>query len=157
SGNWDGTIYSGQQPTPDPLRYIPQPDPTTMVLQSKNQTHFAGNVAKTFTISPGVYQGGITVSGQATLIMEPGIYYMDGGGFSFVGQGNLNANGVLIVNAPQSNNDVININGNGLINISPPTSGTYAGISMWQTRASTNTIYLTGNGTSSMSGTFYAQ
>jgi Flp pilus assembly protein TadG len=157
SGNWVGTIYSGQQPTPDPLRYIPEPDPSTMVVQSKNQTHFSGNTAKTYTISPGVYSGGITVSGQATLQMMPGIYYMDGGGFSFVGQGNLNASGIVIVNNPKSNTDVININGNGQINFSPPTTGIYAGISLWQIRAATNTIYLTGNGTSSMNGTFYAQ
>jgi len=157
SGHWDGTIYSGQQPTPDPLRYIPEPDPSTMEVQSKNQTHFSGNTAKTFSISPGVYNGGITVSGQATLNMAPGIYYMNGGGFSFTGNGSLNASGVVIVNNPASNNDVININGNGSINFSPPTTGTYAGISLWQTRTSTNSIYITGNGTSSMSGTFYAQ
>ncbi len=157
SGTWNGAVYSGQQPTPDPLAYLPEPDPSTMVVQSKNQTHFSGNTATSYTIYPGVYKGGITVSGQATLNMAPGIYYMDGGGFSFVGQGNLNASGVMIVNAPKQNTDVINVNGNGLINFSPPTSGIYKGISLWQVRSATNNIYLTGNGTSSMSGTFYAQ
>ena len=34
---------------------------------------------------------GIDISGQATLNMAPGIYYMDGGGFSFTGRGSLNA------------------------------------------------------------------
>lgn len=159
SGNWVGTIYSGQPPTPDPLRYIPEPDPSTMVVQSKNGFHVSGNISKTYTIYPGVYNGGITVSGQATLNMEPGIYYMNGGGFGFTGQGNLNASGVLIVNNPPtaSISDSITINGNGQINFSPPTSGIYAGISIWQTRSATNTVNITGNGGSSMSGTFYAQ
>jgi hypothetical protein len=102
-----------------------------------------------------VYQGGIDVTGQATLNMAPGIYIMQGGGFSFSGQGALNASGVMIVNAPQSNSDVISINGNGAINLSPPTSGTYQGISLWQVRSSTNTISVTGNGGSAISGTFY--
>jgi hypothetical protein len=150
-----GNIYSGQTPTPDPLAYLPEPDPKTMVQQSNNQTHASGN--QTLSLQPGVYKGGITVSGQASLTMAPGIYYMDGGGFSFTGQGNLSADGVMIVNDPKSSSDRININGNGSVDMSPPTSGIYQGISLWQTRSSTNEIDITGNGGSQMSGTFYAQ
>jgi hypothetical protein len=153
SGSWQGTVYSGQPPIPDPLAYLPEPDPSTMVVQSKNQTHIAGN--QTTTIYPGVYNGGITVSGQGQLVMMPGIYYMNGGGFTFTGLGGLSAAGVMIVNNPQSNSDTISITGNGAINFSPPTSGIYQGISLWQTRSATNTIYVSGNGASSMSGTFY--
>jgi hypothetical protein len=153
SGTFNGTVYSGQTPVPDPLAYLPEPDPRTMTVQDHNGYHLSGTSSG--TISPGVYKGGITVSGQATLNMNPGIYYMEGGGFSFTGQGSLNASGVTIVNAPRSNSDVININGSGIINISPPTTGIYKGISLWQARSSTNTIYVTGNGGSSMLGTFY--
>jgi hypothetical protein len=153
SGTWQGTIYSGQPPTPDPLKYLPEPDPGTMILQSKNPTHIAGT--NTTTVYPGVYKGGISVTGQGTLVMMPGIYYMDGGGFSFAGQGGMNASGVMIVNAPNSNSDNISINGSGSINFSPPTSGIYKGISLWQVRSATNTIFVNGNGGSSMSGTFY--
>jgi Flp pilus assembly protein TadG len=152
-GHWFGNIYSGQPPTPDPLAYIPEPDPSTMVVQATHSTHASGN--QTLSLQPGVYQGGITVSGQASLNLAPGIYYMQGGGFSFTGQGSLNAPGVMIVNAPQSNSDNISINGSGAINLSPPLTGTYAGISLWQVRSSTNTISVTGNGGSSMTGTFY--
>ena len=127
-----------------------------MYLISKNATHYAGNSNKTVKIEPGIYQGGISVSGQVSLQMGPGIYYMEGGGFSFTGQGNLEASGVMIVNAPSSNSDVISINGNGVINISPPTSGIYKGISLWQARSSTNDLSVTGNGGSTYSGTFYA-
>jgi hypothetical protein len=87
--------------------------------------------------------------------MAPGIYYMDGGGFSFAGNGALNAQGVMIVNAPQSANDTISINGNGAVNLSPITTGIYAGISLWQQRTSTNTIQVTGNGGQTITGTFY--
>src|SRR5262249_35901395 len=86
----------------------------------------------------------------------PGIYYMDGGGFTFTGQGSLNATGVMIVNAPNSNSDNISINGTGSINFSPMTSGPYKGISLWQVRSATNTNYVSGHGTSTMTGTFYA-
>jgi Flp pilus assembly protein TadG len=154
-GAFNGTIWSGQRPTPDPLAYLPEPDPNTMILQSNNPTHASG--PQTLNLQPGVYRGGITISGQASLNLAPGIYYMDGGGFSFTGLGNLTAPGVMIVNAPHSNSDRININGNGAINLSPPTSGIYTGISLWQIRSSTNEVDVSGNGGSQMTGTFYAQ
>jgi hypothetical protein len=155
SGNFVGTIYNNQRPTPDPLAFIPEPDPSTMVVQSKNPTHISGTT--TTTLYPGVYKGGISVTGQGMLIMQPGIYYMDGGGFSFTGQGSMTAVGVMIVNAPKQSNDIINISGTGAITMSPPTSGIYYGISLWQTRSSTNTVSVTGNGNTQISGTFYAQ
>jgi hypothetical protein len=152
SGSWIGPIATDQTPVPDPLLYLPEPDPTGATTYKK--VNAAGN--QVVTVDPGAYLGGIKISGQASLIMNPGIYYMVGGGFSFTGQGSLTAIGVMIVNLPQSNSDVININGTGAINMSPMTTGIYQGILLWQQRSSTNTIYVTGNGTSQISGTFYA-
>src|SRR5207245_5486920 len=152
SGSWIGPIMTNQTPVPDPLLYLPEPSASGATVQKK--VNVAGN--QTVTISPGAYSGGIKVSGQASLIMNPGIYYMVGGGFSFTGQGSLTANGVMIVNLPSSNSDIININGTGAINMSPMTTGIYRGILLWQQRSSYNTINVTGNGTSQISGTFYA-
>jgi hypothetical protein len=89
--------------------------------------------------------------------MMPGIYFMNGGGFSFTGSGSLSAVGVMIVNLPSSNSDRININGSGSITLSPMTTGMYRGISLWQQRSSTNEIDVTGNGATQLSGTFYTQ
>src|SRR5262249_20220641 len=111
----------------------------------------------TLDVQPGVYQGGIKISGQGTLNMAPGIYYMDGGGFSFTGQGNLNAQGVMIFVAPKQSSDIVNIQGTGIINYSPPTSGIYRGISFFQQRSSYNNMNISGNGASTISGTFYTQ
>src|SRR5207247_7700266 len=79
------------------------------------------------------------------------------GGFSCTGSGSLSAKGVMIVNLPKQNSDVININGSGAITLSPMTTGLYRGISLWQQRSSTNQISVTGNGATQVSGTFYAQ
>jgi hypothetical protein len=158
SGVFTGTLYNGVPPTPDPLRYLPEPDPSTMTQQvTKNSgLHVSGGNK---TIQPGVYSGGISVTGNGSLNMQPGIYYMDGGGFSFSGQGNLDAQGVMIVNNPSTNSDVISISGSpgASIVLTPMTTGPYQGISLWQTRTSTNTISVSGNGSSTISGTFYAQ
>ena len=153
-GTINGTIQDGQVPTPDPLAYLPQPDPSTMTVQSKKTVKLQNQGS--LSLQPGVYQGGINVTG-GNLTLAPGIYYMDGGGFSFSGQGSLTANGVMIVNAPQQNSDVIGITGTGAVNLTPPTSGLYQGISLWQTRTSTNTLTVSGGGSGSITGTFYAQ
>lgn len=155
SGTFNGNIYNSQQPTPDPLAYLDPPDPSTLTLQSNNPTNLAGN--RDVHLYPGVYRGGIHVSGQVNVIMNPGIYYMENGGFSFTGQGSLNANGVMVYTDPNSNSDVVNVNGLGQMNWTPMNSGPYKGIALFQKRTSDNTVYLTGNGTSQISGTFYAK
>jgi hypothetical protein len=153
-GTINGTVLDNQVPTPDPLAYLPEPDPTNMTVQSKKTVKLQNQGS--LSLQPGVYQGGINVTG-GDLTLAPGIYYMDGGGFSFSGTGSLTANGVMIVNAPKSNSDVVNITGTGTINLSPMTTGIYQGISLWQTRTSTNTLTVSGGGAGSVTGTFYAQ
>src|SRR5262249_35163047 len=89
-----------------------------------------------------------------------GIYYMDTGGFSLGGGVTLVGNGVMIYNAPspKSNSDVININGNNgaSVTLSPPTSGPYKGISLFQDRTSTQSLSVAGHGNFHITGTFYA-
>ena len=151
SGAFVGNIEYGTPPEPDPLRHIPEPDPTDMASHNKLQ----GSGPRTYSITPGVYRGGISVSGQASLTMAPGIYYMDGGGFSFSGQGNLLAHGVMIYNAPQSNSHNVSISGTGSITMSPPTDGIYKGLTLFQDREATNTMSVSGGGTMDIKGTFY--
>jgi hypothetical protein len=153
-GTITGTVLDGQVPTPDPLAYLPAPDPSALAVQSTKTVKLQNQGS--LSLQPGVYQGGIQVTG-GSLTLAPGIYYMDGGGFSFSGTGSLTAPGVMIVNAPKSNSDVISITGSGAVNLSPVTTGIYQGISLWQARASTNTVTVSGGGSGSVTGTFYAQ
>jgi hypothetical protein len=155
SGTFNGTIIKKQNPTPDPLAYLDPPDPSKLTVQSRNASNFAGT--RDVELHPGVYKGGIHVSGQVNVKMNPGIYYMDEGGFSFTGQGSLNAEGVMVYTNPKATSDDININGTGAISFSPMSTGVYKGIGFWQGRESTNTVYVTGNGSSSITGTFYAK
>jgi hypothetical protein len=136
-------VLTGQQPTPDPLAYLPAPDPSTMTTQSNPG-------GTTVTLYPGRYLGGLTFAGQQSVTMQPGIYYMDGGSFSFSGQGNLSATGVMIYSTQG-----ISITGQGSVTWSPPTSGIYTGISYFQSRTSTTTSLITGNGKFNITGTMY--
>jgi hypothetical protein len=155
-GSFTGPIHSGQEPTPDPLRNIPEPDPSTLLVRStKRITHSSAN---TLTLKPGLYEGGISVSGKGNIVLEPGLYYMRGG-FSFSGQGSLTGYGVTIFNYPMSTSDAIDLSGQGAITLTPPMDGTYQGITLFQARTSTYqpTVSVTGTGSAPlyMTGTFY--
>ncbi len=149
-----GAIQTGMNPTPDPLAYLNPPDPGSLPLQSSHQLKING--AKPVTIQPGLYKGGISISGPGSVTMQPGIYYMQGGGFSFTGQGTVVGNGIMIYNAPLTQNDAINLNGQGSLTITPMTTGVYQGISFFQDRTSTVPLSITGNGSMNIGGTFYA-
>src|SRR5262249_30880626 len=135
----------------DPLANLPQPDPSTMPSGSTTKL----NVNSSKTISPGVYTGGIDVSGSSVLTMQPGIYYIKGGGFTVSGSSGVVGNGVMIYNDPVGGGDAINISGTGTLNLSPPTSGPYQGITIFQRRDATTNAIFSGGTNANMTGTFY--
>jgi hypothetical protein len=143
SGNFQGTVLTGQYPVPDPLAYLPQPNPATMTVQTVPS-------GTSITLNPGEYVGGLSFSGQTSVTMQPGIYYMQGGSFSFSGQGTLTATGVMIFS-----DQGLSVTGQGAVTWSPPTSGIYKGISYFQSRTSTATALVAGNGLYNVTGTFY--
>jgi Flp pilus assembly protein TadG len=151
-GAFIGDIEYNTPPEPDPLRHIPEPTTAGLTVQRNNTLHLSNGSR---SLSPGVYRGGIKVAGQGNLTMAPGIYYMDGGGFEFSGQGSLMAPGVMIFNAPQSSSDVVNISGTGSIYMAPPASGTYKGLTLFQDRESLNEMSVSGGGEMLITGTFY--
>lgn len=167
-------IFTGVHPTPDPLAYLPQPSippAGTMTVTNLGQ----GN--KQYVLTPGSYsnlpnfsQGDVVILEQAsysgTNLADPnrGLYYINGGGLTSTGANiTMDPNtsgGVLIYNAPQSNanNQGINITGNpsGTVNLSPLTTGPYAGMVFWEDRNSSAPIQINGNGSFAVRGTFYA-
>jgi hypothetical protein len=150
-GAFTGTLLSGQTPVPDPLAYLPEPNPSNLPVVSNNTLQLSGS--QSVTLNPGVYVGGINISGQTNVTLNPGIYYMEGGGFVSAGQGNLVGNQVMLYNAPGGS---ISIAGQGSVTITPPSTGLYQGISIFQDRASTASVSVTGNGNMNITGTFYA-
>lgn len=148
-----GKVSSGVAPTPDPLAKLPIPDPSTLTVQSSSPLSYS---AGSYTLQPGVYNGGITLSSTAVVTLQPGVYYLNGGGLNVSGQVNLTGKGVIIYNNPLTDNDAVNISGQGAITLSPPTSGPYAGITFFQNRSSTVPLSFAGGSSMSISGTFYA-
>jgi hypothetical protein len=151
-----GTINTGTEPVPDPLRYLPPPDPTTMTVQSNHPLMIAAGVK---VLSPGVYQGGIKITGTAKVTMLPGIYYMLGGGFHYSGSASLTGLEVMIYNDPINQPAVdegINGVGGGSVTLTPPKTGLYQGISFFQDRNDDVDVIFAGNGKFNVTGTVYA-
>ena len=105
---------------------------------------------KTKTLSPGTYCNK-TFSGEVTLL--PGVYVLRGGKINLGGNGSLVGAGVTIFLMEDAN---FSVNGNETVQLSPPTSGPYAGITIYQERSNDNPLTINGASGSQVSGFVYA-
>jgi len=117
----------------------------------------SSNAAST-TLNPGVYCGGIKVSG-GTVNFNSGVYVLNGGGLSFQGTNTvISGSGVLFYNTSSGYSvGNLSISGQPSVNLTAPTSGTYQGILYFRDRSvcpSTNDT-VTGNTNTILSGTLY--
>ncbi len=159
-----GSVKTGQPATADFLAGVAVPDPTkindqgnagTMTTRSSSTLSPASNQ----TLQPGLYIGGINISSKTGIVFSPGVYYLQGGGLTMSGgSSSLTANGVMIYNGVGSGGTTgsITVSGGGTVVQSPPTSGIYYGMSIFQDRSSTQTITLSGASGWNFTGTVYA-
>jgi hypothetical protein len=123
----------------------------------RSSSNYKISSSGTYTLQPGLYTGGIAISAPSgTVTLNAGIYYMQGGGFSNSGGINLTGSGVMIYNAPVHSSEQVKLTSTGSLTLSPPTSGTYKGITIFQDRSSTAAVAITGNGSMNLTGTIYA-
>ena len=105
---------------------------------------------KTQTISPGTYCNE-TLSGDLTL--NPGVYILRGGEVKLGGNGRLAGHGVTIFLLEDA---VFNSNANEVIDLSPPTTGPYAGITIYQEYGNVEPLTINGTSGSKLTGFIYA-
>jgi hypothetical protein len=126
---------------------------------------FRGSVSlggtNTQTIDPGVYSQ-ISVSGNASLTLNTGVYVIAGGGFTVTGRASVSGNGVMIYNAgsnypnPGGSSGSVNLSGKGAISLSPAADGSYPGVLIFQARDNASAVALSSNGIVMPGGTVYA-
>ncbi len=132
--------------------------PSASGLKNYGSESLSGNSSA--TIKPGIFRQ-ISVSGNGTLTMSTGVYIIEGGGFSVSGNASVSGSGVTIFNAgsnyPTTGGTYgsITLSGNGTFSLSPPTTGTYAGVVIFQPADNTKGLSISGNA-SSMTGEIYA-
>jgi Flp pilus assembly protein TadG len=169
TGPLTGPVNTGVPPTPDPLSYLPQPSAPVTSGQMTTENLTQGN--KRYILTPGRFTnlpnfnvGDEVILGQASVNANGGIYYLDGCGFKSTGANiTMDPNstgGVMLFNMPSSTaqSQQIQISGNssGTVNLSGLTSGSYAGVLFWQDRTATQPLSVSGGGSFSLTGTFYA-
>lgn len=99
------------------------PVPSTSCTSSGS--NYNGGVV---TMTPGVYCSGINFNGTTTLTLQPGVYVIKSGNWNFNG-GSITGTGVTIYYADSS---YIQFNGTTKLNLTAPTTGTYAGLLMYE-------------------------
>jgi hypothetical protein len=140
----------------DPFASLGEPSTSGMTYYGSKS--FSGS--STATICSGIYSS-IAVSGNAILTMNPGVYIIEGGGFSVSGNASVSGMGVTIFNAggnyPTAGGTYrsISLTGGGTYKLIPPTSGTYAGIVIFQPRDNSKALTISSNA-SGMTGVIYA-
>jgi Flp pilus assembly protein TadG len=177
----DGPVNYNQDPTPDPLAYLPQPSlplgvNTAKGLHSNNPDAKpyldALNIqpkdvnGQVYILEPGRYDkmpnftnGDVVILKQASADGS-GIYYLNDSGFTSTGATivmdptGATTGGLMFYNDPGRNSAGISITG-GKVVIDPLSSGIYAGISIFQRRDADIPLSITGQGGMSFSGTFY--
>lgn len=151
----DGTqLIPYSVPQFDPLASLPDPN----IQSSSNNGDVNPN--QTRTLSPGNYSG-MDLKGDVTLL--PGVYYIDRGSFSVGAQAVVNGAGVtIILTSKTASYDpgsvaTTDINGGATINLTAPTSGTYAGVLFYQDRRALDlgVNKINGNSASKYQGAIY--
>ena len=108
------------------------------------------------TLEPGVYCGGISVSG-GFLTFEPGQYVFDGSSLSVSG-GEVSGAGVsFYITADSGQGDNISISSDSVVNLSAPTDGDMQGVLFYQDRGSPTNIThtISGQADTSLQGILY--
>jgi len=147
--------YTNSVPVSDPLADLPEPNPADYPVQIAPPN--AGPANGTITLQPGRYTTRLSYSGPRTIALSPGIYYLEKG-ISLSGQAQLTGTNVMLYNTGSGSSNGIDLTGQGVWSLSPPQSGTYQGISIFQSRNTADTstpTKLAGNGGSGVTGTIY--
>ena len=140
----------------DPLENVVPPTPgapapgstgTALVPDTWRVTSGGG-----LTLYPGTYYGGFYSNCTCTINMEPGVYIMAGGGFTKAGGTGFVGDGVMIYVTENPTNptgdgapEPLSLTGSGVLDLSPPTSGPYENITLWQDAAITDDFRMRGS------------
>ncbi|MFQ5773024.1 MAG: TadG family pilus assembly protein [Kiloniellaceae bacterium] len=158
TGGYTGSCISpapvtGAPAIPDPLAALPPPaysgcDYTTTV-----------NISSSTTLTPGVYCGGIKITG-GNVTFQPGMYVLDGVGLQVSGNAVLTGSEVTFYLAPGTAGETgksVHITGTAQATLSAPTSGPYEGILFYQDRAAPTTLknYFKGGSDMVVTGALY--
>jgi hypothetical protein len=137
---------TGMPAATNPMSYLTPPcSPCTGGIS-------VGNINNTQTLNPGTYASVIKIQGNGNVTFNAGVYILNGGGVSCSGTPTIQGTGVMFY---FTNGATWNCNGNTSVQLTAPSSGTYAGILMYQDPADTAGPAIGGNNGSFLTGVLY--
>ncbi len=143
SGSFSPAAKAGFGPTANPYSLLPVPSTSGMTTYTTSS--YSPNLSGTITLNPGYYPNGLYCINGGNVTMNAGTYVIKGGNFWINTTGTVTANGVTVVHDGGLTTSALayqdfSITGgiilcptNSNYTFTPPTSGTYAGISFFQT------------------------
>ena len=146
------TPVDGSPTVPDPLAMLQPPNGSTGGCLRRN---FKVSSGQSRTMSPGVYCGKTEIEGWVTL--QPGIYTFRGGGFVVNSGGNVFGQEVTLYF--QDKDAHLNVNSGSTLDITASSTGSFAGILLYQDRALANAgappFIINSNSSTRLEGTVY--
>jgi len=171
------TPVQGAPSIPDPLSSIPAPTPINPAIPTTSTTCSSGSASASggsvsmsgtcnVTLSPGNYST-ISMSGSGTLTFQAGQYFITGS-ISGSGTGSISGSGVMLYFTCSSSSKVtacgtgytggnLALSGSMPVNLSPATSGTYAGLTIFYDRNNAAGLAISGSQNMAFTGTIYAK
>jgi hypothetical protein len=139
-------VNEGQPVAPDPLADLPDPP--------YDAAADLGSIVDSGTYQPGYYSGGIRLEGGDNVVLEPGIYVVDGEGLRMSGDSSILAEGVMFYIVGTG---ALYLGGTGASRITPSDdpADPYYGISVFQARDNTNGATIIGTSDMDLEGTYY--
>ncbi len=131
----------------DPLSS--RPAPTVGACDFNNRKINSGTV----TLSPGVYCGGLTLTGSAKITLSEGTYVIKGGPLTF--GGNAVVTGTHVGFYLSGTGAKLDFKGSAVINLSGPKDGDMAGLLFFADRAETEDHKISSSNTQTLTGTVY--
>jgi hypothetical protein len=150
----DTQIMSNSFAQADPFQQLLDPQ-----VPASCSPEFGVQPNQTRRISPGCFQG---MDIKGTLLMEPGVYIINGGVLGFGATANVTGAGVTFIltssNATSNPSSIatLDMHGGAVLNLKAPSTDPYKGVLLYQDRrALLNNVQITGNSASSFQGAFY--
>ncbi len=150
SGTWPST-RTGRPVLPDPLSGFTKPDTSGLINYG---------APACCSLLPGVYTGNI--SSNNAWVLTAGTYVFKGAGIDLSGNSSLTGTGVFIylanANYPSAGGSCgsFRLTGNNASALSAPTTGTHAGMLLYQDPSCSGDVTVGGNGSITATGTIYA-
>lgn len=148
--NLEGDLTTGVPRAPDPLASLPIPSKGTQRTIDQFKTVVDGQNA--YVLKPGYYPGKIEFRHSDRVIMKPGTYYFNDE-VKFREQTTVSGSGVTLYMEGKKG---LKFETKGSVSLSPPKTGTYAGITIFMDPASRNKVFFRKDTDLAVSGSIYA-